>query len=169
MQRMNWMACHILLMSRMDLPDTQEARVATATTQSKNVWKGAKLRYGIRFCALNAMQWFCMGWGPNDFGPTSMKICWCIFQPAKMSAKDREISVMECRFSLGVQTVQKLTKNSPRQSLPSVTGVAYILGSGEEGLQLQPENPKNVWPWKTPFESGKNWKNVVRTKFVERL
>ena len=143
MQRMNWMmACHIFLMSRMDLPDTQEARAATATTQSKHVRKGAKLRYGIRFfswmqCsgfAFVGAQWF---W-THIYGnvlvhfPASL----CQLGIGKFQCSSRRDFPLECRPFKSSQ------KNSPRQSLPSVTGVAYILGSGEEGLQLQPENPK---------------------------
>lgn len=54
--------------------------------------KGAKLRCGIRCFFLNAMQWFCICWGPNDFGPTSMKLCWCIFQPAYVSSESGNFS-----------------------------------------------------------------------------
>ena len=66
-----------------------------------------------------------------------MKLCWCIFQPAYVSSESGNFSA---RVVENFPWSADLSKAI--QSLPSVAGVAYILGSGEEGLQLQPENPK---------------------------
>ena len=153
------MACHIFLMSRMDLPDTQEARAATATTQSKHVQMGAKLRYGIRcfFLECNAVVLHLLG--PQWFW-THIYETLLVHFPASLCQLG--IGKFQCSsrrdFPLQCRPFKSSQKNSPRQSLPSVTGVAYILGSGEEGLQLQPENPK--FPCEKLWGSGKNWKKM---------
>lgn len=168
MQRMNWMmACHIFLMSRMDLPDTQEARAANAA-QSKHVQKGcqATLWNQMFFLECNAVVLHLLG--PQWFWthiyetllvhfPASL----CQLGIGKFQCSSRRDFPLECRPFKSSQ------KNSPRQSLPSVTGVAYILGSGEEGLQLQPENPKI--PYEKVWGSGKNWKILLEKNRCEAV
>ena len=160
MQRMNWMmAGYILLMSRMDLPDTQEARAATATTQSKHVRKGAKLRYGIRFfswmqCsgfAFVGAQWF---W-THIYGnvlvhfPASL----CQLGMGKFQCSSRRDLSLECRPFKSSQKIHRDSLFHRSQAL--LTYLAVEKKACNFNLRTQNFLVKKLWG------SGKNWRKIV--------